>query len=84
MDNYSEFHVQINEGEVHVLTQRSGIYWLAAAHALATMEYPESKLDDETDVIKIWVPHLVKVGYGPYWYVHDGHRIGNSSLKGWP
>lgn len=82
---YSEFHVQINKGEVHIITQRSGLYWHAVVHALATMEYPPSIIHpDENDLIKIWVPHLVEAGYGPYWYEHDHHTVGTTRLKDWP
>lgn len=71
----STFHVKINNGPEQVITQRSGIYWLAVAHALATLEYEESTGADEgAEVVKIWVPRLVPE-YGPYFYVYDGHSI---------
>lgn len=73
----STFHVKINNGPEQVITQKSGLYWLAVAHALATLDYEP----DHEHVVKIWVPHLAEAGHGPYYYACDGHTIGKPSER---
>lgn len=69
------FHVQLNDGPEYVFSTLSGVYYLAVGYALAMFpwEFPE---DGQSPVmVKIWVPTLVKAGYGPYLYGYDGNQI---------
>lgn len=73
MSEMQTFHVSINRGPEQVIQVRTGQYNLAAMAALAMLEYEEE--DEETDIVKIWVPELMPQ-YGPYFYYYDGHKMG--------
>lgn len=69
----NQFCVQINGGPEQILEVRTGVYKLAALASLAILEYESH---DDYDVVKIWVPRLVAVGYGPYFVAWDGSTAG--------
>ncbi len=71
MAKKSTFHVKINGGPEQVIKTRTGIYQLAAAAALAMLDYEESEEDDE---IEIWAPSVMPE-YGPYFYIWNGHQM---------
>lgn len=58
------FHVEINRGQTQVLEAKTSLYDLAAAAALAMLDYEPT---NDIEVVKIWVPHLLP-DYGPYFY----------------
>lgn len=65
------FSVRINGGPVQEVSIKSGLYYLAVATALATLDYPDF---DQDDFIEIWVENLLP-DYGPYFYSFDSHTI---------
>lgn len=67
-----QYQVQINGGLVHEIEFKTGQYILAALASLASLDFEPA---DDFDVIKIWVPHLVEAGYGPYFFAWDGHQV---------
>jgi hypothetical protein len=70
----SKFSVEINKGPTQTIETRTGLYYLAAAAALAQLEYYAT--EEGADIVKIWVPDLLP-DYGPYFYAWDGHKIFN-------
>lgn len=58
------FFVEINRGPTQVLTTKTGLYELAAAAALAMLDYQPT---NDIEVVKIWNPELLP-DYGPYFY----------------
>lgn len=66
-----KFRVRINGGTEQKLKVSTGSYYLAAAAALATLEYKEA---DGDDIIEIWCRSLLP-HYGPYFFAYDGRHI---------
>lgn len=68
----STFHIKINGGKEQVITTKTGMYHLAAAVALAQLEFDESGSEDI--LIEIWSPTLIPE-YGPYFYRYDHYNL---------
>ena len=74
MRDLIKFFVKINGGPVQTINTKTGIYQLAAATALAMLDYTHSK--DRLDIVEIWVDELLPE-YGPYKYAYDGWHVFN-------
>lgn len=70
VDFSSTFCIRVNGGDEHTLSLVTGQYHLAAAAALALVDY----VPQEVQIIKVWNPKLLP-DYGPYIYTHDGHTV---------
>lgn len=72
-NEFAILHVRINQGEVQQLTVRNLNFKLAAAAALALLDYqPADKGQDQ--VVEIWHPDRME-DQGVYKYLWDGWHL---------
>jgi hypothetical protein len=64
----TQYHVQVNEGQIFIIELQTQSFAIAAVAALALVAYTPR---DNGEIIKIWVKHP-EVVIGPHYYVwHD-------------